>query len=257
MKSVGEILKGIAGEKFTTKEHYYFYCRKIITNKGAFTLIKEDNLKYMCTLIFAISEQRKADIKKLQLKEPTSIFVQLLQTAKDYREMAANIDYMDEIMKEYFKILKDPNPNIDTYPLLYESFHDFDEDYESIYGRYDSDTNTYSKLCREMGKVYEDTFGKAGVYFLYDINKELIYIGKSTSNLAERLLTSARERKIAFYVMYATTPTKTDANLYELFYISKHKPVLNSACKEDDEFSQEIPDLQFSELYQLYEIGIK
>ncbi|MEJ6467302.1 hypothetical protein [Fusobacterium ulcerans] len=72
-----------------------------------------------------------------------------------------------------------------------------------------------------------------GLYFLYNENKELIYIGKS-KNLGSRILTSTKERK-AFYLKYKETYTKSDTNILELYYIAKYKPSLNSDSKENDD----------------------
>ena len=57
-----------------------------------------------------------------------------------------------------------------------------------------------------------------GCYFIYDNNGEIVYIGKSNSNLYERSCTSAQERtkgnfsKIELYSM----PTHADTNIYEM-----------------------------------------
>lgn len=77
-----------------------------------------------------------------------------------------------------------------------------------------------------------------GLYFLYSENKELIYIGKS-KNLSERIPTSVKERK-AHYLKYKLTNTMADANILELYYISKLKPILNKDSKENDDTSIEI-----------------
>lgn len=83
-----------------------------------------------------------------------------------------------------------------------------------------------------------------GLYFLYDENKKLIYIGKS-KNLGSRILDSAKERQ-GFYLKYKLPLTKSDTNILELYYISKLKPVLNSESKEVDDTTFEI-DYKFLE----------
>ncbi len=83
-----------------------------------------------------------------------------------------------------------------------------------------------------------------GLYFLYDENKKLIYIGKS-KNLGSRILNSVKERQ-GFYLKYKLPLTKSDTNILELYYISKLKPVLNSESKEVDDTTFEI-DYKFLE----------
>lgn len=83
-----------------------------------------------------------------------------------------------------------------------------------------------------------------GLYFLYDENKSLIYIGKS-KNLGSRILDSAKERQ-GFYLKYKLPLTKSDTNILELYYISKFKPKLNSESKEADDTTLEI-DYKFLE----------
>lgn len=77
-----------------------------------------------------------------------------------------------------------------------------------------------------------------GLYFLYDENKNLIYIGKS-KNLGSRILDSVKERQ-GFYLKYKLPLTKSDTNILELYYISKFKPKLNSESKEADDTTLEI-----------------
>lgn len=77
-----------------------------------------------------------------------------------------------------------------------------------------------------------------GLYFLYNENKELIYIGKS-KNLSERIPASVKERK-AHYLKYKLTNTMSDTNILELYYIAKFKPALNRDSKEIDDTSIEI-----------------
>lgn len=88
------------------------------------------------------------------------------------------------------------------------------------------------KVTEEFFETMEDLTYMFGLYFLFDENKELIYIGKSR-NLSSRVPVSVKERK-AFYFKYKLTWTMSDANILELYYISKLKPKLNKDSKEMD-----------------------
>lgn len=100
----------------------------------------------------------------------------------------------------------------------------------------------YSKedfqLSEEILALFDELTYKKGLYFLYDQDKKLIYIGKSI-NLGARLITSIKDRK-PYYAKYKLTKSMSDANILELFYIAKYKPILNKDCKEMDEVNFDI-----------------
>ena len=85
-----------------------------------------------------------------------------------------------------------------------------------------------------------------GCYFIYDNSGEIVYIGKSNSNLYERSCTSAQERtkgnfsKIELYSM----PTHADTNIYELYFIAKYNPKFNSDSRCIDNPTFELPKLK-------------
>lgn len=91
--------------------------------------------------------------------------------------------------------------------------------------------------------------GVFGIYKLYDIDKNLLYIGKSV-NLSSRLLGSSMERKAYFY-SYAKVNSKSDLNIYEYYYISVYKPPLNVEGVYDDVLSVHLPELKFSDIKSL------
>lgn len=94
------------------------------------------------------------------------------------------------------------------------------------------------QITDEFFKIMEELVYVCGLYFLFDENKELIYIGKSR-NLSSRVPKSIKERK-GFYLKYKLTSTMSDANILELYYISKLKPKLNKDSKESDDTTFEI-----------------
>ena len=85
-----------------------------------------------------------------------------------------------------------------------------------------------------------------GCYFIYDNDGELVYVGKSNSNLYERSCTSAQERtkgnfsKIELYSM----PTQADTNIYEMYFIAKYNPKFNSDSRCIDNPTFELPKLK-------------
>ena len=86
---------------------------------------------------------------------------------------------------------------------------------------------------------------RIGVYFLYNENDDIIYIGKS-SNLDKRIKTSFR-LKDAEYVRVAEVKNKIDATIYESYYIAKFKPILNKYYSDFNSSSLKLPELKFGD----------
>ena len=87
---------------------------------------------------------------------------------------------------------------------------------------------------REMRKLA----GKSGLYFLYDSDKALIYVGKSR-NLGQRIRSSASERQAVFF-RYLLTNTLADMHFLEIYYINRYKPALNKDALSNDRLSFKI-----------------
>jgi excinuclease UvrABC nuclease subunit len=105
-----------------------------------------------------------------------------------------------------------------------------------------------------MEKLSISLWERAGVYFIYNKERNLIYIGKSSTNIGERMFESAFEKKdYSYYISYVLTKTRSDARLYEIFYINKYKPIFNLADKEDDCCSMELPELKMSSVFKIYQ----
>ncbi|KAF5038286.1 hypothetical protein DSECCO2_555870 [anaerobic digester metagenome] len=114
----------------------------------------------------------------------------------------------------------------------------------------------YNLVPSENFKSFiESHIGKYGLYFLYNLKKQLLYIGKSIS-LGDRIVTSLRERDVNGYVCVALTKHKADMHVYEPYYIIKEKPKLNTEFNdfdEYDEFGITLLPLNKSELIKIYD----
>lgn len=102
----------------------------------------------------------------------------------------------------------------------------------------------------EFKEFIENHIGKFGLYFLYDENKVLMYIGKSTS-IGDRVLTSIRERQIRGYIKVALTETIADIHVYEPYYVLKENPFFNKEFKAYDNLSFELKPLKKSKLIKI------
>lgn len=98
----------------------------------------------------------------------------------------------------------------------------------------------------ELATVCQSLRGKHGIYVFFDKEKNPLYIGKSSRDLGQRILSSLKERKNASYVSYALTRTKSDTHIYEMYYIAKIKPPLNSQGKDSDDVNIQLEELDFS-----------
>lgn len=74
--------------------------------------------------------------------------------------------------------------------------------------------------------MFNKLLNKHGVYFLYNENDTIIYIGKS-GNLATRIVQSAFDKKAVGF-SYIITESHIDCCILELYYISIYKPIFNS-----------------------------
>lgn len=95
--------------------------------------------------------------------------------------------------------------------------------------------------------------GDYGVYFLYDDKLELKYIGTSRVSLKERSLGSCHERECT-YVQYCVTKSKSDAIVYEVYFINKYKPAYNSLSLAQDDLTITLPDIKKTEMIRVLDL---
>lgn len=90
--------------------------------------------------------------------------------------------------------------------------------------------------------------GKYGVYFIYNDEDELVYIGKSCSCLLARSFESARERNCLNFskIELRECKSKSDVAIYEAYYISLYKPRFNSDMVFDDAPAVKLKELPIS-----------
>ena len=90
--------------------------------------------------------------------------------------------------------------------------------------------------------------GKYGVYFIYNHENKLVYIGKSSTCLLTRAFTSAKERQCLNFskIELRECKCKSDIAIYESYYISLYKPEYNNDLIFDDTPSIKLPELPVS-----------
>jgi hypothetical protein len=122
-----------------------------------------------------------------------------------------------------------------------------------VYGS-NKNFKTYGEYKEEVFKDLETIRTVSGVYRLYNIDKDLIYIGKSYS-LGQRLISSASIQS-AIYYDYAVANNKADADIYEIYYISRLKPINNVANNTNDIPSFILKELEFAPIKPLFDLDI-
>jgi len=90
------------------------------------------------------------------------------------------------------------------------------------------------------------------VYRIYYKSK-IVYVGR-TNNIEKRISQHMLNGKLinilkVSKVEFAELETESDMNLYELYYILKLKPDLNTKDFAKDELTIELPDLPFREFF--------
>ena len=198
---------------YNSEEHYVRAMNKMIINRTGKTLIP--------SLSGKLVELYKYD----ELFNPSESSCSKLYLAIYYEE---NLTH-----KQIVGLVKGASDKI-------EPFKDTDIWKETYFGVYSSE---YVENI--------DSIKQFGLYFLYDENKKLIYIGQSTSSLHERSTKSLRLRK-ARYIKYAYPKTKSDTLIYEVYYITKYKPMLNRLGIEDDESTLVVEDIDTGNILKIY-----
>lgn len=240
-------------DKYEFKSHIAKMLAELDINKETFEKIfanvfveiyeKEKNFLFLTDLLkVSVVNLIIEEITKIK-KTEKSIFLPLFE---DYQKLNGELsDLIAHIIKE-----TEHNPldvkntviEIERYPILYRITEH-------------KDLTTFKPEYITTAKFiefFESNIGKYGLYFLYNINKELVYVGKSIS-LGETILNSVWEKNIDGYVAIAYTKTKADIHVYEPYYILKEKPLLNFEVLEKDELSISLKPLKISALVKIYE----
>lgn len=247
-------------QSFKDKYHFRNYIRKIFI-----TLYETDNVnnnsfeyfsKYFYTM-YEVASKYSSFFYYLQ-------FDLCLQIANEVRNLNSQ-DYAyaytlltteyPQLVKELLKISDLlENQNVDK-----NSSSNFGIDITKfpIFYKYACEQNKFLQiflngtiLTNEFKEFINCIERKKGLYFLYDKNETLIYIGKSI-NLGIRMLASIRERG-AYFISICETLTKSEMHIYETYYILKEKPLLNKQFSETDKLSVELPELIKSKKILVY-----
>ena len=251
--------------EFVNGKHLVNYLLKIFKNNGMD--IPKDNLENIRNLenIFTFISNLPLQIRNdIDFSNEYYNWITLAQSNK-YQKLSEISNAGNENIIRFTN-----NPSIISFDTVFKSFeldieyklsylHTKPEDNDIYYPHFLKILDGKPKLVKWNIAYYtkpnipkEDNIG---CYFIYDNDGELVYVGKSNSNLYERSCTSAQERtkgnfsKIELYSM----PTQADTNIYEMYFIAKYNPKFNSDSRCIDNPTFELPKLKPK--YTLERIG--
>lgn len=237
------------GKIFDTDYAFLGYCKGILKNKGYSHFVDDNSIyfKGLCTSFFNLNKY-SYKLEERNLIGMTDILIKSLIEVK----CPEDISTIHKIIEILAKFISDDNPCRENYPDLYPRFEQ---------SQYMMSQSYVAKTEDEKGNINTSVFTltdeflkslnyldcKFGVYIFLNELKEPVYVGKS-KDLAGRIPQSFTERNYPPYVKYAETKTKSDMCLYEIYYITKYKPLLNTESNYDDSLTVELPELDFSEV---------
>ena len=251
--------------EFVNGKHLVNYLLKIFKNNGMD--IPKDNLENIRDLenIFTFISNLPLQIRNdIYFSNEYYNWITLAQSNK-YQKLSEISNAGNENIIRFTN-----NPSIISFDTVFKSFeldieyklsylHTKPEDNDIYYPHFLKILDGNKKIVKWNIAYYtkpnipkEDNIG---CYFIYDNDGELVYVGKSNSNLYERSCTSAQERtkgnfsKIELYSM----PTQADTNIYEMYFIAKYNPKFNSDSRCIDNPTFELPKLKPK--YTLERIG--
>ena len=223
--------------KYTTYKGFMNYCLGICKNKQY--EYNEEEIKFFA-LFENIIKLLDYLVEKNAIEIEDDIYRCIIQLFSEDPEKAFfNIEYMvnklikvnnNEISFYYFHTSLKTMLNIQTQFTKY-----FIDNYDKECFYYPEKVRVY-KILSDSTQVFglteqdEKEMGHYGVYFIYDENNEIAYIGKSLTNTIKRSIESVKERQLRNFskIEYRYPKTKSDVGIYEAYYIAKYKPKKNN-----------------------------
>lgn len=244
--------------KYENHLHFFYTCRKIIRNKQIDNQPLEEKLFNVTLEIYDFTTTNKTIINRKNLRKPTAIFTYRLVDCNAMPQISDLIDkFPAEVINDYIilftksnkDILSDMDSCINYVNVRKEI--SYKEPSEIVH--WNTNTQKYMTLTQSFYNLRDHLEEASRVYFLYDVDKKLIYIGKSYS-LWKRIITSAKTHG-AIYCSYIVINNKVDTDIYEIYYISKFKPSENVTSKNKDVATITLPKIKQSKLIQIYEFN--
>lgn len=243
--------------RFNDYNHFKNYCFAIARNKGI--KLKNKNYEYFADFeeFYNIISQVEAENKIITEGCMLNSICNYCKDG-DYNEVMYIMQYLLKKLNQF------NNKEINFYNICTNIanklripiyFVDSFVQKENIDNKFFPDKIRVLELVEETTNIYpllnkgNNSFGKFGVYFIFDENDKIAYIGKSTTNVKKRAFTSVLERKLSYFnKIKIKTTSKSNVGIYESYYIAKYKPIENKDGIYDDLPTICLPDLPTTEI---------
>jgi len=220
-----------------SEKHFINYFSKVL--RGLNMYLVEESILFLKS-IYSLSESIKnntiqslVDVICWELKNHSS-------SKEELNFFTKNI--LPSILEEAQQI-KLNNKNYNFKYLIITGHKELELNY--LYKNFHSNPLNEEAL-EELNKL-ENVFG---VYLLYNVKNQLVYIGKST-NLKNRIPQSIFERNAVKFA-YILPEYPGDIHILEPFLILKYKPLLNKEFKDGDKTSFNIKIPEKSKIFTFY-----
>lgn len=214
---------------FENKNHYINFCLKILRSRNLYVFSLDTLYRDVLSTVYQVSEEQQTNWAK---------------------QLSYQLSKCHEVV-ELESLLQTFQAKVKPYRPAFQKS-------ESV--RFFRNKHARAKYTRELLSFCECKKHEFGIYFLYNTQMQLLYVGKSTESLGYRLLSSIRERRGTAFASIAYPQTKSDTHVYELYYIAKFRPPLNSDCSELDELDEltiSLPELELTAPMEVYQKGIE
>lgn len=240
--------------EFSNGNHLVNYCLKILKNKNVElnTYYKDRILSLSYIYNFYNDLKQNGILNQNEYIENMSGISEVIYLCKNTENLRDIILKMKSIIKQFNQYeAKEKDFKFEYYNI------DFLLNKNNLSNIYYPKILNVITINQDVGKAYlireNDMFPniKYGIYFLYDKNNQIAYIGKSISDVKFRCFESVRERRLYDFskIEIRITKSKAEVGVYESYYISKYKPYLNKDLKTDDNITFEIEDIPIGITY--------
>lgn len=234
--------------EFSNGNHLVNYCLKIFENKN---IILSKYSKSMIVSLFGIYDFYKDLEDKQILKENKNRFNNIIDLCKggDFNNVIQEIKSISQKINQCK--IGEKNFYLEEYNIAFLT------DSQNILNIYYPKLLEVVTISHAIDKAYlikeynyiENI--KYGVYFIYDENNQIAYIGKSLSDVSFRCFESVKERNLYNFskIEIRASNSKSDIGIYESYYISKFKPRLNKDLNVKDIVSLRLEDIPIGKTY--------
>lgn len=240
--------------KFNSEKHFYNTCRMLIKDKNIVDVRSiESSLKCIAKAFYDFTVKFIIRLNHRCLIYPTKEFLSSIKLIYDFESLYNIFKDSEKILENYQKLINMEIGDI----IIHERYKSYINQKKLLNSSFrevilkdilEKNKVEHCELTEDILAIISDLTNKSGLFKLYDKKKNLVYIDKSY-NLAEGILKSSKKKKTC-YCSYCIIDNKADTDIYEIYYISKLKPIYNIA--NIDLPTIKLKELEFGDIIQIY-----